>query len=182
VTGHGYDDPRITAIGLLVEAYAGISGRLAAQLAEHALAPIEFEVLLRLARSPRCQLRMTDLAAQTQLTTSGITRVVDRMERGGLICRSACPTDRRSSFAVVTEAGLSRLDEVLPGHVELIERWFTGRLSAEQLRQVLDGLRIIRDATRPGSTSGTAAATSGTTGATSGTAAATSGTAAAPTP
>src|SRR5438093_759171 len=48
-----FDDPRITAMGLFAEAFLGLSGRLAAQLAEHALAPIEFEVLLRLARSPQ---------------------------------------------------------------------------------------------------------------------------------
>src|SRR5439155_22012533 len=112
-----FDDPRITAMGLFAEAFLGLSGRLAAQLAEHALAPIEFEVLLRLARSPQRRLRMTDLAAQTQLTTSGVTRVVDRMERTGMLSRSACKEDRRISYAVVTEAGLGKLDDVLPGHM-----------------------------------------------------------------
>ena len=71
---HGYDDPRITAVGLFAEAYTGLAARLAAQVTEHGLALIEFEVLMRLARSPQRQLRMSDLAAQTQLTTSGITR------------------------------------------------------------------------------------------------------------
>ena len=70
---------------------------------------------------------MTDLAAQTSLSTSGVTRVVDRMERDGLLRRRACPTDRRSSYAVVTTAGLARLDETLPGHLRMIEQWFTGR-------------------------------------------------------
>ena len=101
-----FDDPRITAVGLLYEAHAGLSARFAAQFEEHGLSPVEFEVLTRLARSPNNQLRMTDLAAQTSLSTSGVTRVVDRMERDGLIRRRACPTDRRSSFAVVTAAGL----------------------------------------------------------------------------
>jgi len=149
------DDPRITAMGLFAEAFLGLSGRLAAQLGEHALAPIEFEVLLRLARSPNHRLRMTDLAAQTQLTTSGITRVVDRMVRDGTLCRAACETDRRSWYAVVTDAGLAKLGDVLPGHVDLIEHWFTGRLSAEQLDRTLDALRVVRDATRPNATSGT---------------------------
>ena len=47
-----FDDPRITAIGLLVEACAGLSARFAAQFEEHGLSPVEFEVLTRLARSP----------------------------------------------------------------------------------------------------------------------------------
>ncbi|GAA4677755.1 MarR family winged helix-turn-helix transcriptional regulator [Phytohabitans rumicis] len=149
------DDQRLTAVGLFFEAHTGLNARFAAQFCEHHLSPVEFEVLMRLARSPGNQLRMTDLAAQTSLSTSGVTRVVDRMERDGLITRRACPTDRRSSYAVITQAGLTRLDEILPGHLELIEQWFTGQLRPEQLTVVLDALRTIRDAVNPGATAGT---------------------------
>ncbi|MEU4771123.1 MarR family transcriptional regulator [Micromonospora sp. NPDC023644] len=149
-----FDDPRITAVGLLVEAHAGLSARFAAQFEEHGLSPVEFEVLTRLARSPGNQLRMTDLAAQTSLSTSGVTRVVDRMERDGLLARRACPSDRRSSFAVVTASGLQRLDETLPGHLRIIEQWFTGQLDPEALTALLDGLRRVRDAVHPGATAG----------------------------
>jgi MarR family 2-MHQ and catechol resistance regulon transcriptional repressor len=149
-----FEDPRITAMGLFAEAYSGLVARAAEQLSGHGVSGVEFEVLIRLARSPRHQLRMTDLAAQTQLTTSGITRVVDRLERTELVCRQACPTDRRSSFAVITDAGLTRLAEILPTHIELIDRWFTGLLTADQLDQLLDSLRVIRDAVRPDATSG----------------------------
>lgn len=148
------DDPRITAIGLLFEAHAGLSARFAAQFEEHGLSSVEFEVLTRLARSPGNQLRMTDLAAQTSLSTSGVTRVVDRMERDGLLTRRACPSDRRSSYAVVTAAGLQRLDETLPGHLRIIEQWFTGQLEPEALDALLDGLRRVRDAVHPGATAG----------------------------
>ncbi|MGC4808389.1 MarR family winged helix-turn-helix transcriptional regulator [Micromonospora sp. DT233] len=149
-----FDDPRITAVGLLIEAHAGLTARFAAQFEEHGLSPVEFDVLTRLARSPGNQLRMTDLAAQTSLSTSGVTRVVDRMERDGLVCRRACPSDRRSSYAVVTTTGLTRLDEVLPGHLGIIEQWFTGQLEPAALHALLDGLRRIRDATHPGATAG----------------------------
>jgi MarR family transcriptional regulator, 2-MHQ and catechol-resistance regulon repressor len=144
-----YDDPRITAIGLFAEANAGLGARLAAQLDEHGLSPVEFEVLMRLTRSPGHELRMTDLAAQTSLSTSGITRVVDRLERGGFVRRRACATDRRSSYAGVTDRGLARLDETLPGHLELIEHWFTGQLDAGFLEAFLNALRTIRDAVNP---------------------------------
>jgi DNA-binding MarR family transcriptional regulator len=153
VLEHVLDDPRITAMGLLAEAYGGLAARYSAQLAEHHLSAIEFEALLRLARSPDQQLRMTDLATQAQLTTSGVTRVVDRLERAGLVRRTACPTDRRGSFTMITKEGLARLEAVLPGHLDLIEHWFTGRLEAEQLERLLDGLRIVRDAVRPGAVS-----------------------------
>jgi DNA-binding MarR family transcriptional regulator len=157
------EDPRITAVGLLSEVYSGLSGRFAPQIAEHGLAAIEFEVLIRLARSPEGQLRMTDLSTQTSLTTSGVTRVVDRLERDGLVRRTACPSDRRSSYAVITEAGRLRLAGVLPGHLHMIDEWFTGLLTPEQLEALLTGLRLIRDAVRPGATAGAAA--EGTSGA-----------------
>jgi MarR family 2-MHQ and catechol resistance regulon transcriptional repressor len=143
------NDPRITAIGLFAEAYAGLNARMTAQL--------DFEVLIRLARSPDCELRMTDLAAQTGLSTSGITRVVDRLERDGLAQRRACPTDRRGSFTVITEAGHDRLAAVVPGHVALIEEWFTGLLSERQLDDLLAALRVVRDAVRPDATAGVTA-------------------------
>ena len=149
------DDPRITALGLLIEAAGGLSARLAAQYAEHDLAPAEFEVLLRIARTPGQAMRMSDLAAQTLLTTSGITRVVDRLERARLVERQACPTDRRGAFATLTEAGRRRLDAVLPGHLDLVDHWFTGRLGADELEAVLTGLRTIRDGVRPDATAGT---------------------------
>lgn len=156
------DDPRITAVGLFVEAYTGLSARFAAQFGEHGLSPVEFEVLMRLTRSPGHQLRMTDLAAQTSLSTSGVTRVVDRMERDGLLTRRACPADRRSSYAVVTPAGHRRLDQTLPGHLELIEQWFTGQLTPAALQDLLDALRTVRNAVHPGATAGSKVDTSGT--------------------
>lgn len=141
-------------MGLLAETVAGLHSRFAAQLAGHALSPAEFEVLLRLGRTQGGSLRMSDLAAQTQLTTSGITRVVDRLERDGLVERRACPTDRRGSFAHVTRGGVDRLDAVLPGHLELIEEWLTGRFTADQLETLLGLLRLVRDEVRPDATAG----------------------------
>jgi DNA-binding MarR family transcriptional regulator len=149
-----FDDPRFTAIGLFAEAFTGLSSRFAAQFEQHRVSPVEFEVLMRLARSPQHRLRMTDLAGQTSLSTSGVTRVVDRMDRGGLIRREACSSDRRSSFAVITEAGLARLEEILPGHLELVQRWFIGQLTPVQLEQTLASLRTIRDAVNPCATAG----------------------------
>lgn len=151
---HLFDDDRITAFGMFVEAYTGILNRLADQLGDHGLSLVEFEVLIRLSRSDGHQLRMSDLAAQTSLSTSGVTRVVDRMERAGLLCRQACETDRRALYATVTAAGLARLSETLPGHLRLIEQWFTSQLPAGELDRFLASLRTLRDAVAPGATSG----------------------------
>jgi MarR family transcriptional regulator, 2-MHQ and catechol-resistance regulon repressor len=152
--GDRLNDDRITAVGLFAEAWAGIATRHAAYLAGHGLAPVEFEVLLRLARSPEKQLRMTDLSTQTTLTTSGVTRVIDRLERDGLVCRLACQSDRRSLYAVLTPAGQCRLDAVLPGHLALIDETFTGLFDCDQLAGFLKSLRVVRDAVRPGAEAG----------------------------
>ncbi len=149
-----FADDRITAIGLIIEAVGGLNAKLATQYAEHGLAPAEFEVLVRIARTRGQSLRMSDLAAQTLLTTSGITRVVDRLERDGLVDRRPCPTDRRGSLAAITPEGLKRLDAVLPGHLELVDKWFTSLLSPEELDSLLQSLRIVRDAVRPEATAG----------------------------
>jgi len=148
------DDPRFTAFGLFAEAYAGLTARFAAQFEEHRLSAVEFEVLLRLARSPGRRLRMTDLAGQTSLSTSGVTRVVDRMDRDGLVRREACASDRRSSYAVITDGGLARLEEAVPGHLALIQEWFVGQLGPDQLTGLLESLRKIRDAVNPCATAG----------------------------
>jgi DNA-binding MarR family transcriptional regulator len=149
-----FDDPRITAMGLLSEAFNGLSTRLSCQIAQHGLSLIEFEVLLRLGRSRDGQLRMTDLSAQTSLTASGVTRVIDRLERDGHVTRLACPTDRRSLYAVITRSGLDRISAILPGHLDLIDEWFTGQLEPEQLDAMLTCLRTVRDAVRPGAEAG----------------------------
>jgi DNA-binding MarR family transcriptional regulator len=149
-----FDDPRFTAMGLFAEAYAGLTDRFAAQFEEHRLSSVEFEVLMRLARSPGRRLRMTDLAAQTSLSTSGVTRIVDRMDRDKLVCREACSSDRRSSYAVITAVGLARLDAVIPGHLALVQEWFIGQLESAQLDSLLASLRTIRDAVNPCATAG----------------------------
>lgn len=149
-----FDDPRLTAMGLLAEVSTGVAAKTRQALAEAGLSEVDFETLIRLARSPEQRLRMGDLAAQTSLSTSGITRVVDRLEREGLVARRACPDDRRASYAVLTEAGTARLLRVLPQHLKDIETWFTGLLSPEQLNQLLAALRVIRDVVRPCATAG----------------------------
>ncbi len=149
-----FDDPRITAFGLLTEVHNGLALRLGQRLAGTGISQPEFDVLVRLARSPRRRLRMTDLAAQTTLSTSGVTRLVDRLERAGLVERVACPTDRRSWYAALTDAGADRLAALVADNAVTIDQWFTGLLTADQLSTLLDTLRIVRDVVHPGATAG----------------------------
>jgi MarR family 2-MHQ and catechol resistance regulon transcriptional repressor len=146
------DDTRLTAMGLLVETYGGVTARLDAVHAAHGLSGTDFDVLIRLARSPEQRLRMSDLATQTGLSTSGITRIVDRLERNGFAARQSHPADRRALLAVLTDHGRSRLTELMPPLLAEIEHWLTGPLEPTQLTALLDALRTIRAAVRPGAT------------------------------
>jgi len=148
------DDCRLTAVGLLFEVSQAIEGLLAPQLAEFGLSGVEMGVLIRLARTPDNRLRMSDLALQCDLSASGLTRVVDRLEKSGDVRRDACVGDRRVTYAVLTQAGMHRVTSMLPGHVAQVEEVFTGLLEPAELAAMLDALRTIRDSIRPGSTAG----------------------------
>jgi MarR family transcriptional regulator, 2-MHQ and catechol-resistance regulon repressor len=144
-----FDDPRLTTVGLLFETTQGLSEAFGQALAKNGLSLSEFEVLLRLARTPQQQLRMSDLAAQTTLSTSGITRVVDRLERHALVKRVSCPSDRRGYHATLTEPGARKLAELLPEHVGLIDELVMSRLGDADVHTFTDALRKVRDAVRP---------------------------------
>ena len=87
-----------------------VTRRLEADLlAEHQLPLASYDVLVQLVEAPERRLRMTELAERVLLSRSGLTRLVDRLEREGLVRREACDDDARGLFAVLTEDGFQRL-------------------------------------------------------------------------
>ncbi|MFD9903126.1 MarR family winged helix-turn-helix transcriptional regulator [Streptomyces sp. NPDC059063] len=152
-----FDDPRLTAAGLLFEAHDGLMAKLSPTMEKSGLSSLDFNALTRLSRTPGERLRMTDLAAQLSLSTSGVTRLVDRLQRGGLARRESSADDRRSTYAVLTPEGAERLRGVLGDHLDEIERWFTGLFTPEQLGDLLSSLRILRDTVHPDAAKNTAA-------------------------
>ncbi|KAB2346093.1 MarR family winged helix-turn-helix transcriptional regulator [Actinomadura rudentiformis] len=147
-----FDDPRLTTMGLLFEAHEGLVAKLEPVWQKYGLSGLDLNAMMRLSRSPGQRLRMSDLAAQTALSTSGVTRLVDRLQRAGLVRRESFPGDRRATYAVLTPDGAERLEQILPDYLATIERWFTGLLTPEQLDGLLTGLRVIRDAVHPDAT------------------------------
>nr|BFE83406.1 hypothetical protein GCM10020093_060070 [Planobispora longispora] len=83
-------------------------------LVEHDLALASYDVLMQLSESPDRRLRMNDLAERVLLSRSGLTRLIDRLQRDGLVEREACASDARGLFAVLTDAGALRLAEATP--------------------------------------------------------------------
>lgn len=149
-----FDDRRLTMMGLFIEVYGGLITQLDLVHGRQGLSGTDFDTLIRLARSPHRQLRMSDLAAQTALSTSGITRIVDRLERRDLVRREGCPRDRRSSLAVLTDAGLALLVAHVPAVTEAIEYWFIDALTPELLDALLDALHGLRSRVRPDAAAG----------------------------
>lgn len=147
----GLDDPVLTALGLLVETCGGLHAIIAPELESFGFSLSAFEVVLRLARSPGGRLRMAELTAQCTLTSSGLTRVVDRLERAGLVVREPCPSDRRGFYAVVTPGGLEQLAKALPAHTATIRRCYTEILEPDELDTFVATLRKIRAVVSPGS-------------------------------
>lgn len=146
-----WDDQRITAFGMLLEAYAAVVGNVSRDLdITSDLALSSFGILLRLARSPGGRLRMTELAVQAALSTSGLTRLVDRLEEADLIRRKACSSDRRSSLAVLTDQGTEVLAKALPAHLESLDRNLAVPLGPDGLGQLITTLEGLRDHARHG--------------------------------
>lgn len=143
------DDPRIEAYGMLIEAHNELHNALQRNLDAQVNVPIAWlSVLIRLARSPGGHLRMTVLAHDMTMSTSGLTRLVDRMEAEGLVRREACPEDRRGLLAVLTEQGRSLLASAAPCHVDDLEHLLGRALDPTELGQLTDLLRRVRDHVR----------------------------------
>lgn len=147
-----FDDPRLTTMGLFFEAHSGVVAKLEPVWKAHGLSGLDVNALMRLSRSPGRRLRMSELAVQTALSTSGVTRLVDRLARGELVVRELDPGDRRGAYAVLTEEGGVRLARVLPDYLAAVDRWFVGLLTPEQLAALSEALRIVRDASNPEAT------------------------------
>ena len=101
--------------------------------AEHGLAVTSYEVLMYLADSPEGKMRMHDLASSVLLSRSGLTRLVDRLERDGLIRRKACDSDARGAYACLTDAGRRKLDAARVTHLAGVRRHFLGKLDADEM-------------------------------------------------
>jgi DNA-binding MarR family transcriptional regulator len=91
-------------------------------------------VLIQLADAPEHRMRMCDLADSVLLSRSGMSRLVDRLQRDGLLCRAACSNDARGAFACITQAGLELLEQARPTHVAGIRRRFLTQFSEDELR------------------------------------------------
>jgi DNA-binding MarR family transcriptional regulator len=118
----------------LLRAHACLAKRLDASLEQaHGLPMTSYEVLHHLEEASAGRMRMCDLAEQAQLSRSGLTRLVDRLEREELLERCSCEHDARGSYACLTEAGRERLQAARGTHLAVVREHFFSRFSESEL-------------------------------------------------
>jgi DNA-binding MarR family transcriptional regulator len=112
--------------------HSAITRELEARLmGAHGLTLSDYDVLVQLARAPQRKLRNIELAKAVVLTRSGVTRLVDGLERDGLVRRASCASDKRGSFVALTDDGLARLRAAGGTHLDGVRELFVERLGQE---------------------------------------------------
>ncbi|HSS04273.1 MAG TPA: MarR family transcriptional regulator [Solirubrobacterales bacterium] len=145
------DAPRATgnphgeAWGALTRTHAAIAGRLQDALAASDFPPLPwYEVLATVAEAPQERMKMGELAEALVITRGGLTKLVDRLIKAGLMERTFCETDRRVSYATLLPTGRDMLDEMRPVVVAELRLTFAANLSdsqADELRGMLERVR-----------------------------------------
>ena len=131
--------PAIEAFVRLLRAHAAVTRTLSNQLsADHGLTLNAYEAMLRLARAEERMMRRVDLAGELLLTASGVTRLLDGLEREGFVDRQECPNDRRVTYAVLTDTGLAKLREASDSHSRQIRELLGESYDEDELHQLVE--------------------------------------------
>lgn len=123
----------------LLQGHAATTRELSADLVrDHGLTINDYEALLRLARADDRRLKRVELAESLVLTPSGVTRLLDGLERAGYVEKGSCDSDARITYAVLTDPGLDKLREASTSHVAQIRAFFEGRFNDDELATLAD--------------------------------------------
>ena len=127
-----------------LRAHTALTRELDAELvAAHGLPLTSYEVLMFLAEAPGGRMRMSELAESVLLSRSGLTRLVDRLARYGLIERTRCTEDARGWFATLTPKGREVFDEARHTHLDGVRRLFVAAFSEDELATLGDCLERL---------------------------------------
>ena len=119
--------------------HAALFKELDAELqGEHGLPLSSYEVLLTLDSAPEGEMRMSDIADSVLLSRSGLTRLVDRLERDGLLERRECTTDKRGANAAITDEGRRRFRAARETHLGGVRARFLEPLGPDELRRLAE--------------------------------------------
>jgi len=135
-------EPALEAWVRFLRAHASLTRQLSARLErEHGLTLNDYDVLAQLAHADGRQLRRVDLARSVLLSASGITRLLDGLERAGWVEKGTCTSDARVTYAVLTDAGLAKYRGVRTSHLADVEAVFGSRFTEDE-RRTFSGLLL----------------------------------------
>ncbi|WP_168200744.1 MarR family winged helix-turn-helix transcriptional regulator [Allokutzneria sp. NRRL B-24872] len=130
----------------LVSVMGRLNEQLDRQLQRDTGIPLTYyEILVRLSETPGRELRMSELAEQSEYSRSRLSHAVSKLEKLGWVRRKSCPTDKRGQLAELTDEGMASLVAAAPGHVSEVRKLVFDPLSArevEQLGEICDKLRV----------------------------------------
>lgn len=114
-----------------------LPGALDAQLGrDEGLTHFDYFALAMLSEAPDRTLRMTTLAGLTNATLPRLSRVMNRLENAGHVERRPCPSDRRATNVVLTQAGLAKVIQAAPGHVDTVRTTVLDALTPDQVAEL----------------------------------------------
>lgn len=143
-------EPNLEAWIKFLRAHASLTRQLSARLeADHGLTLNDYDVLVQLAYAPERSLRRVDLARSVLLSPSGITRLLDGLEREGWVEKRTCDSDARVSYAHLTDVGLAKFTAARKTHLADIEEAFGCRYTPDELAQVSALLGRLLDSDEP---------------------------------
>jgi DNA-binding MarR family transcriptional regulator len=135
----------------LLQGHAAATRELSADLVrDHGLTINDYEALLRLSRADDRRLKRVELAETLVLTPSGVTRLLDGLERAGYVEKGSCDSDARITYAVLTDGGLDKLREASTSHVAQIRTFFEQRFDDDELATLADLLGRLPEAAGDG--------------------------------
>lgn len=121
----------------LLRVHAAMVKALDAELeAAHDLPLSSYEVLRAVADAPEGRMRMCDLADHVLLSRSGLTRLIDRLAREGLLCRARCSSDARGAYACLTAAGREKIEAARGTHLAGVREHFLDQLDEADLEHL----------------------------------------------
>ena len=122
-----------------LRAHAALTRELSSRLeALHELTLSDFDVLVQLYYAEGRRMRRIDLARSVLLTASGITRLLDGLESCGLVGKERCESDARVTYAVLTKAGVKKIEEARESHLADVEELFGSRFNVQEREQLTE--------------------------------------------
>lgn len=124
--------------------------KLDAQLREdHGLSLYEYYALSQISEAPDRAIRLSELAGITNMTLSHLSRVISRMMKAGWVERVTDPEDGRYTLGQLTDAGMDKVVEMAPGHVEAVRKAIFDQLTEEQMQALGEGAALVAEAVSP---------------------------------